>query len=73
MSHHQFETDLTHLEQIVPFLSRESAPGMPYWRSRVASLSKYQSLVPDGATRVKRLLRLFEDVERTASLSKPAA
>jgi hypothetical protein len=71
MPRHQFEADLIHLEQIVPFLNRESSPGILYWRGRVASLSKYQSLVPDGAIRVKRLLRSFDDVERAAASSKP--
>jgi hypothetical protein len=68
----QFERDLAHLEQIVPFLIQDSALGMPYWRRRVTSLSIHQSLLPDGAKRVKRLLGVFDEVERAAKLVKPA-
>lgn len=73
MSRDQFERDLTHLEQIVPFLLQDSALGMPYWRRRVASLSRHQSLLPDGAKRVKRLLGVFDEMERAASLCRPAS
>lgn len=64
MLHNQFEDDLTHLEQIVPFLAAGSPLGLSYWRRRVTSLSAHQRLIPDGKTRVTRLLLLFDSIEQ---------
>jgi hypothetical protein len=64
MLHNQFESELTHLEHIVPFLAPGSALGLPYWRHRLISLSAHQRLLPDGKTRVTRLLTLFDGIER---------
>lgn len=64
MRHNQFENELMHLEQIVPFLAPGSPLGLSYWRLRVTSLSVHQRLLPDGKTRVTRLLRLFDEIER---------
>jgi hypothetical protein len=64
MPREQFEKELSHLERVVPLLAGESALGLPYWRSRVASLSADQALVPDGVKRVARLLKLFAEIER---------
>jgi hypothetical protein len=65
MLHYQFEEDLTHLEQIIPQLLKGNPLGLSYWRRRVSELTVYQGLVPDGTKRVTRLLRLFEEIERT--------
>ena len=59
MLHNQFEDDLKHLEQIVPLLASGSPLGLPYWRRRIASLSAHQDLLPNGKSRVTRLLQLF--------------
>ncbi|MGF6902189.1 hypothetical protein P3T22_003466 [Paraburkholderia sp. GAS348] len=67
MLHHQFEEDLTHLERIIPLLIPGSPLGLSYWRRRITSLSTHQRLVPDGRTRVSRLLRLFDKIERTST------
>jgi hypothetical protein len=64
MLHTQFEDELTHLEQIVPFLVPSSPLGIPYWRRRVTSLSAHQRLLADGKTRVTRLLKLFDEIGR---------
>jgi hypothetical protein len=63
---YQFEDELRHLEQITPRLGRGSPLGIPYWRRRVTALSMHQCLVPDGASRVTRLLGLFDQIERRA-------
>jgi hypothetical protein len=67
MLHYQFENELKHLEQITSRLVRGSPLGIPYWRRRVTALSMHQRLVPDGASRVTRLLRLFDQIERGAT------
>ncbi|WP_367842362.1 hypothetical protein [Paraburkholderia sp. DGU8] len=67
MLHHQFEDELKHLEQITPRLVRGSPLGIRYWRRRVTALSMHQRLVPDGASRVTRLLGLFDQLEREAT------
>jgi hypothetical protein len=64
MLHKQFEDELLHLEQIVPFLKSGSALGLPYWRGRIDALSPHQRLLPDGKRRVTRLLRQFDEIER---------
>jgi hypothetical protein len=64
--HYQFEDELKHLEQIMSRLVRGSPLGMPYWRRRVMALAMHQRLVPDGASRVTRLLGLFDQIERGA-------
>jgi hypothetical protein len=73
MSRYQFETDLTHLEQIIPLLTRGNPFALSYWRCRVSSLSPQQSLLPDGKRRVTRLLHLFDEVERALILGKTTA
>jgi hypothetical protein len=65
----QFEDDLRHLEQIVPFLASDSPLGLPYWRRRIASLSPFQRLLPDGESRVTRLLKRFDEIERSLTQS----
>ncbi|POR53649.1 hypothetical protein B0G62_103221 [Paraburkholderia eburnea] len=67
MQHYQFEEDLTHLEQIIPQLIKGNPLGLSYWRRRVTALAVYQGLVPDGTSRVTRLIRLFEEIERTTT------
>jgi hypothetical protein len=64
MSRHQFETDLTHLEQIIPLLVGGNPLALSYWRRRISSLSTQQGLLPDGKRRVIRLLDVFDEVER---------
>jgi hypothetical protein len=64
MLHNQFEVELTHLEQIIPLLAPGSPLGLRYWRRRIISLSAHQRLLPDGRTRVARLLVLFDEIER---------
>lgn len=68
MLHSQFESELTHLEHIVPFLAPGSALGLPYWRHRLVLLSAHQRVLPDGKTRVTRLLTLFDGIERSSSM-----
>jgi hypothetical protein len=70
MSRYQFERDLTHLEQIIPLLVRGNPLALAYWRRRVTSLSTQQGLLPDGTRRVTRLLKAFDEVERTSIPSK---
>ena len=67
MLHYQFEDELNHLEQITPRLVCGSPLGISYWRHRVTALSVHQRLVPDGASRVTRLLGLFDQIERGAT------
>lgn len=63
MLHYQFEDELKHLEQISSRLVRGSPLGIPYWRRRVTALSMHQRLLPDGASRVTRLLGLSDQIE----------
>jgi hypothetical protein len=64
MSLHEFAKDLAHLEYVLPLLERGNPLSLPYWRKRVAALETQQALLPDGARRVARLLKLFNEFER---------
>ncbi|MFL9893439.1 hypothetical protein SAMN02787142_2565 [Burkholderia sp. WP9] len=63
VSHHQLEQDLVHLEHILPQLVANSALGMVYWRQRITALETAQSLLPDGARRVTRLLSMINQID----------
>ncbi|CAB3772590.1 hypothetical protein [Paraburkholderia humisilvae] len=67
MLHNQFEDELRHLERIIPFLVRGGPLGPEYWRHRILSLSAHQRLLPNGKTRVARLLTLFDEIERLSA------
>jgi hypothetical protein len=73
MSRDQFETDLTHLEQIIPLLVRGNPLALSYWRRRISSLSTHQGLLRDGNRRVTRLLNVFDEVERALTSGKATA
>jgi hypothetical protein len=64
MSLHEFANDLAHLEYVLPLLERGNPLSLAYWRQRVAALETQQALLPDGARRVARLLKLFNEFER---------
>lgn len=64
MLHRQFESELMHLEYIIPSLAPGSPLGLTYWRRRITSLRAHQRLLPDGAIRLARLITLFEKIER---------
>jgi hypothetical protein len=66
VSHHQLEKDLAHLERIVPLLVLDSALGLGYWHRRIAVLKTKQSLLPDGAPRVMRLLLMLGHIENSS-------
>ncbi|ASW00231.1 hypothetical protein CJU94_02050 [Paraburkholderia aromaticivorans] len=63
MSHHQLEQDIVHLEHIFPQLAASSALGLVYWRRRITALEPAQSLLPDGARRVTRLLSIIDQID----------
>lgn len=68
MSNYPFESDLAHLEQIIPFLMSAPLLGLPYWRRRILSLSPAEGRLPPGsAKRIGRLMDVFEKIEREAS------
>jgi hypothetical protein len=67
MLHNQFEGELRHLEQVIPLLAPGSPLGLGYWRRRIMALSAHQRLLPDGKTRVARLLELFDGIERRSA------
>jgi hypothetical protein len=71
MSRYQFETDLRHLEQIIPLLVRGNSLALSYWRRRISSLLSQQGLLPDGNRRITRLLNVFDEVERALISGKP--
>ena len=56
--------DLAHLEYVLPLLDRGNPLSLAYWRQRVAALETQQALLPDGARRVARLLKLVNEFER---------
>jgi hypothetical protein len=64
VSHHQLEKDLTHLERVVPQLVADSALGLVYWHRRIAVLKTEQTLLPDGARRVMRLLSILDQIKK---------
>lgn len=64
MLHRQFESELVHLEYVVPCLVSDSPLGLNYWRQRITSLRAHQQLLPDGAVRVARLIKAFDKLER---------
>ncbi|MGF6722926.1 hypothetical protein P3T43_002278 [Paraburkholderia sp. GAS41] len=64
MSLHEFAKDLAHLEYVLPLLDRGNPLSLAYWRQRVAALETQQALLPDGARRVARLLKLVNEFER---------
>lgn len=66
MSLHDFAKDLAHLEYVLPLLELGNPLPLPYWRQRVTALEAQQALLPDGAKRVARLLKLFNEFERGA-------
>jgi hypothetical protein len=61
MSRYQFETDLTHLEQLIPLIVRGNPLALSYRRRRISSLSTQQGPLPDGNRRVTRLLNVFDE------------
>jgi hypothetical protein len=67
MSLHDFASDLAHLEYVLPRLRRGNPLSLTYWRRRVTALEAQQTLLPDGAKRVARLLKLFNEFERGAA------
>ncbi|CAE6767638.1 hypothetical protein R69927_06960 [Paraburkholderia domus] len=67
MSLHEFAKDLAHLEYVLPLLERGNPLSLPYWRQRVTALEAQQTLLPDGTKRVARLLKLFNEFERTGT------
>ncbi|RDJ98180.1 hypothetical protein DLM46_34570 [Paraburkholderia lacunae] len=73
MSRDQFEKDLTHLEQVIPLLVHGNPFALSYWRRRVTSLLTHQDLLPDGTRRVTRLLKVFDEIERTSIPGKATA
>lgn len=71
MQDYQFESELAHLERVVPLLAAGGNPlGLPYWRSRITALSRHKSLVPEGRSRLTRLVRLFDEIESESRLSR---
>jgi hypothetical protein len=68
MSNYPFESELAHLEQIIPFLMTAPPLGLPYWRRRILSLSPVETRLPPGTLqRIGRLMDVFEKIEREAS------
>jgi hypothetical protein len=68
MSNYPFESDLAHLEQIIPFLVSAPPLGWPYWRRRILALSPVEGRLPAGSVqRIGRLMDVFEKIERKAS------
>lgn len=60
MSHHHLEDDLAHLERVVPRLFINTQQARVYWTARITALKVTQTMVPNGAQRVKRLLILLD-------------
>lgn len=74
MSNYPFESELAHLEQIIPFLVAAPPLGLPYWRRRILALSPREGrLPPDSAQRIGRLMDVFEKIERKASVDAATA
>ncbi|MEA3128317.1 MAG: hypothetical protein QOF46_112 [Paraburkholderia sp.] len=76
MSNYPFESELAHLEQIIPFLMTAPPLGLPYWRRRILSLSPDETRLPPGTLqRIGRLMDVFETIEHKASpeAGSPAA
>ena len=48
MSRYQFETDLTHLEQIIPLLVRGNPLALSYWRRRISCYRRSRVCYPMG-------------------------
>ena len=68
MSNYPFESELAHLEQIIPFLMTAPPLGLPFWRRRILALSPPEGRLPAGsAQRIGRLMDVFEEIERKAS------
>jgi hypothetical protein len=63
VSHHQLENDLTHLERIVPRLIISTQHARVYWNGRITALKAVQAMLPNGALRVTRLLKLVEKLD----------
>jgi hypothetical protein len=55
MNHQQLETDIRHLESLIPYISLAPHIPLSYWQSRVDSIAVI-ARVPAQARRVKRLL-----------------
>jgi hypothetical protein len=68
MLHRQFESELAHLELIVPLLATQATLGLPYWRRRILALSPAEGQPLDSSKRLGRLLSRFEAIELAASL-----
>ena len=71
MHHHQFESELAHLELISPLFSREGPFAVPYWRTRITALLADQYVIPSGARRITWLLDLLDEVERLPRIAAP--
>ncbi|CAE6771579.1 hypothetical protein [Paraburkholderia nemoris] len=68
MSNYPFESELAHLEQIIPFLMTAPPLGLPYWRRRILALSPPEGRLPASSVkRIGRLMDVFEEIERKAS------
>lgn len=68
MSNYPFESELAHLEQIIPFLMTAPPLGLPYWRRRILALSPPDGRLPAGSVeRIGRLMDIFKEIERKAS------
>ncbi|MEZ0602067.1 hypothetical protein ACAX43_07935 [Paraburkholderia sp. IW21] len=68
MSNYPFESELAHLELIIPFLMTAPPLGLPYWRRRILALSPGEGRLPPGSVqRIGRLMDVFEKIEREAS------
>ncbi|MFM0158341.1 MULTISPECIES: hypothetical protein [Paraburkholderia] len=73
MSNYPFESELAHLEQIIPFLMTAPPLGLPYWRRRILALSPREGQLPrDSAQRIGRLMDVFEKIERKALMDATA-
>ncbi|MFM0045792.1 hypothetical protein PQR05_35615 [Paraburkholderia sediminicola] len=73
MSNYPFESELAHLEQIIPFLMTAPPLGLPYWRRRILALSPLEGQLPrDSAQRIGRLMDVFEKIERKALMDSTA-
>jgi len=64
MNHHQIESDIRHLEQVVRRLSGSDRIPLSYWRKRVDSVLTAE-LVPSQAQRVRRISDALCELEAT--------
>ena len=67
MNHHQIESDIRHLEQVVRRLSGADRIPLSYWRKRVNSVLTAE-LVPSQAQRVRRISEALCELEATGRM-----